>query len=406
MKSVGGGASPGSSAGAWRAILAGLCASLVGIGLARFAYTPLIPALIGAGWFTPADAAYLGAANLAGYLAGAVLAPWLARRASAAVVLRATMVLATASFFACAFPLSFAWFFVWRFASGATGGVLMVLAATSILPHVAPARRGLAGGAIFTGVGLGIVASGTVLPWLLSWGLAEAWFGLGALALVLTVAAWGGWPSDAPSAPVVAPAATTSQRVRLPLALKALYVEYALCAIGLVPHMVFLVDFVARGLGHGLDVGARYWVLVGLGATVGPLLAGAVADRIGFAGAVRVAFILQAAAVAVLTVWSGTLALVFSSVVIGASLPGVVPLVLGRVLELAPAEGHGRKVAWSRATTAFAIGQAAAAYGYSYLFARTDGDYTLLFAIGAGALVAAVVIDVAANTARRGPPPG
>ena len=53
--------------------LAGLCAVLVGIGLARFAYTPLIPALIAAQWFTAAEAAYLGAANLAGYLAGALL---------------------------------------------------------------------------------------------------------------------------------------------------------------------------------------------------------------------------------------------------------------------------------------------------------------------------------------------
>jgi len=36
------------------------------LGLARFAYTPLIPALIAAKWFSPAEAVYLGAANLAG----------------------------------------------------------------------------------------------------------------------------------------------------------------------------------------------------------------------------------------------------------------------------------------------------------------------------------------------------
>ena len=59
------------AAGPWRAVLAGLCATLVGIGLARFAYTPLIPALIAEDWFSPSQAAYLGAANLAGYLAGA-----------------------------------------------------------------------------------------------------------------------------------------------------------------------------------------------------------------------------------------------------------------------------------------------------------------------------------------------
>src|SRR4029078_5193674 len=66
---------PGQDASAvphLRATVAALCGNLVGIGLARFGYTPLIPALIAAGWFRPSDAVYLGAANLAGYLAGAL----------------------------------------------------------------------------------------------------------------------------------------------------------------------------------------------------------------------------------------------------------------------------------------------------------------------------------------------
>src|SRR2546428_10400525 len=54
------------------AALAGFSAVLVGNGLGRFAYTPLLPALISDHWFSPSAAAYLGAANLAGYLAGAV----------------------------------------------------------------------------------------------------------------------------------------------------------------------------------------------------------------------------------------------------------------------------------------------------------------------------------------------
>ena len=46
-----------------RAIFAGLCASLVGIGLARFGYTPLIPPLIEAHWFAAQDVVYLGAVS-------------------------------------------------------------------------------------------------------------------------------------------------------------------------------------------------------------------------------------------------------------------------------------------------------------------------------------------------------
>ncbi|WP_163144359.1 YbfB/YjiJ family MFS transporter, partial [Arhodomonas sp. KWT] len=58
--------------------LAGAAATFAGIGLARFAYTPLIPAMVEAGWFSAAQSAYLGAANLLGYLVGAITANRLA----------------------------------------------------------------------------------------------------------------------------------------------------------------------------------------------------------------------------------------------------------------------------------------------------------------------------------------
>lgn len=375
-------------AGAWRATFSGLCASLVGIGLARFAYTPLLPALIAAGWFAPAEAAYLGAANFVGYFAGALLGPWLAVWSGAATVLRAMMLLATAAFFACAMPLSFLWFFLWRFASGLAGGVLMVLAAPSVLPHVPPARRGVASGIIFTGVGLGIAASGTLVPVLLHLGLAWTWCGLGALALALTLLAWHGWPRQA----AVTPAAT-SARPQVGPALRAVYLVYGLNAVGLVPHMVFLVDFVARGLDQGLATGAQYWVLFGLGAMLGPILAGHLADRIGFAPALRLALVVQAAAVALPMLTSGAIWLALSSIVIGGLVPGIVPLVLGRVQELlGPADLRARAAAWSQATMAFAFGQAAAAYGLSFLYAQA-GSYVLLFALGTAAMLLALAVD-------------
>jgi predicted MFS family arabinose efflux permease len=379
-----------------RATFSGLCAILVGIGLARFAYTPLLPALIAGGWFAPASAAYLGAANLAGYTAGALLASSLAARFGPVSILRAMMLLATAAFFACSVPLAFAWFFVWRLASGVAGGVLMVLAAPTVLPHVPAARRGLAGGAIFTGVGLGIAASGTVVPLLLRWGLTPAWCGLGVLALVLSALAWTGWPRVAGSS--VGGRLERPPRLRSSVGLKAIYVEYGLNAIGLVPHMVFLVDFVARGLGRGLDVGGRYWVLFGVGAMLGPVLAGRAADRIGFRWALRWALGIQMVAVAVLAVWTSTGWLVVSSLLIGAFVPGVV----GRVQELASPET--RTAAWGHATTAFAVGLTAAGYGFSFVYSRTE-SYATLFALGGAIIALALVIDLAVRPpAGVGPP--
>ena len=385
------------SGGMWRPVVSGLCAVLVGIGLGRFAYTPLIPALIDEGWFSPSDAAYLGAANLAGYLAGALSARWLARRVPLPLVLRVALLAATAAFFACSVPAAFAWFFVWRFTAGWTGGVLMALGASAAVAGAPPARRGLAGGVVFTGVGLGIALSGTLMPLLLRAGLTAAWIGLGLLSLLLTAIAWNGWPKAG-----AAPAG--GRKTAVPFAsvrwmLLALFAVYALDAAGSVPHMIFLVDFVARGLGRGIDVGARYWTLFGLGALVGALLAGRMADRIGFAMALRVALLVQAAAVVLLSATTASAALAVSSIAVGMFVPGVVPLVLGRVQELVGHDGDAQRAAWSLATAAFALGQAGAGYGFSLLFARSG--YALMFDIAFAAFVLALLIDFAAAAAVR-----
>jgi predicted MFS family arabinose efflux permease len=379
-----------------RATLAALSANLVGIGLARFGYTPLIPALIAAGWFRPSAAVYLGAANLAGYLAGALGARGLAARLGAATALRGSMLLTAVSLFACAFPLGFGWFFVWRFVSGGTGGVLMALAAPTAIPIVPAERRGLAGGAIFTGVGVGIAASGTLVPALIAWGLPETWLGLGALALALTVFAWNGWP-EAPQGLRPATPAPRAPGGSVP-ALRALYVEYALNAVGLVPHMVFLVDFVARGLGRGLHAGAVDWVVFGAGALVGPLIGGRAGDRIGFRAALRLAYLVQAICVALPLVSASSAALAVSSFVMGAFVPGIVAITIGRTRELIPADAAAQAAAWGYCTTAFAIGQAVAGYGFSYIFAQSENGYPALFGLAALGLLLALAIDLAANT--------
>ncbi|MHB9836139.1 YbfB/YjiJ family MFS transporter [Paraburkholderia terrae] len=384
-----------------RGTVAGASASLVGIGLARFAYTPLLPAIIDAHWFAASTAAYLGAANLGGYLAGALLGGYLAKRANATHVLRAMMLLATIAFVACAFPLSFSWFFMWRFASGLSGGALMVLAAPTVLAHVPPSRRGLVSGAIFAGIGLGIAASGTLVPLLLLQGVKQTWLGLAAVALLLTLAAWNGWPKhDAPAH--TAPAHHAKHRKHSGFTLRALYAEYALNAIGLVPHMLFLVDFVSRGLGKGLDTGAQYWVLFGLGAIAGPLLSGHLADRAGFGPALRVAFVIQIVAVALPLIGTTPALLIASSLLMGAAVPGIVPLALGRVNELLAHHPAAQKGAWSTATTGFAVLQAGAAYGMSFLFTQNGGNYRMLFTIGAAALALALSVDLFA--ALRGNP--
>jgi predicted MFS family arabinose efflux permease len=382
----------------WLPIFAGLCASLVSIGLARFAYTPLIPSLIQAHWFSASDVVYLGAANLVGYLIGALIGHPLARRTSNKTALRLMMLAVTLAFFACGFPLSMSWFFGWRLLSGIAGGAIMVLVAGTVLPHVPATRRGLASGAIFLGIGLGIAGSGTIVPPLLSLGLQQTWFGLGLLALVLTAASWFGWPTAAH--PVAAAPSDTSSPAPTDPSVYLLFAQYAFMAAGLVPAMVFLVDYVARGLNAGAHVGALIWVMYGLGAIVGPVSYGFLADQLGAKTGIRIVLVIQALAVGLLSISSSFAALALLAVILGSFPPGIVPLALARVHELIP-NHHQQQIAWSRATVSFATFQAFSGFAYSALFNTSGGHHALMFVIAAGAIVVALLLELGSRLLSR-----
>jgi predicted MFS family arabinose efflux permease len=233
---------------------------------------------------------------------------------------------------------------------------------------------------------------------LLQFGLPQTWMGLGALSLLLTVLSWGGWPR---ATPVPAQAAAAAARAAPSVALKLLYFQYALMAVGLVPMMVFLVDYVARGLGWGMQAASLFWVVYGVGAIAGPILCGALADRIGFSATNRLSLTLQVLAIAVAVVTTNHAALLVATFFIGTFPPGIVPITLGRIQQELPGDPVAQHAAWSKATTVFALFQALAGYAYSYLFAHSGGDHLMLLAIGGWALVLALAADLAMVSFRR-----
>jgi hypothetical protein len=108
------------------------------------------------------------------------------------------------------------------------------------------------------------------------------------------------------------------------------------------------------------------------------------------------------------TLTTGALPLALSCLVMGAFTPGIVPLVLGRIHAFASGDFARQRTLWTGSATAFALFQALAAYGLSFLFAQGAG-YGTLFATGAGALVLALVLDLLAGmtgpSAAFSPPP-
>lgn len=372
-------------------------ALFVGIGLARFGYSPMIPALVRAGWFHPAVADFLASVNLLGYLAGAAVTGHFLARRHPKSWLRAAMLLASASLAACALDWGFAWYALWRFLAGLAGGVLMVLAVPTILAHVPARSRGLVGGLIFGGVGIGMIFSGAVIPVLVQrLGLPAAWLVLAALAAGLSSIVWRAWAVAEPAHTVglTTPGRTHGGRKAGAAALVLLMAAYCGNAIGFAPHSLFWVDFVARELGRGLATGGRYYLLFGMGVALGPALAGWLGDRFGLRGSLACGLGLEAIGLAMPLWATGAAVLTVSSLLVGAAGMGATTLTSARTIELAAPEHRTR--AWGAMTLAFSIAYAAAGVGDSGLYAHF-GHYQIIFLVGALALACGAVLAALAG---------
>ena len=144
--------------------LTGSLATLSGVGLARFAYTALMPQMVLAGWFTGEQVAYLGAANLLGYLAGALAAAPLAERLGAVRTLVLCWLAVALSFAGCSFAQPVPMFFAWRLVSGIAGAMLMVLGPSVAMAATPLERRAALGPLMFCGIGVGALVSATLVP--------------------------------------------------------------------------------------------------------------------------------------------------------------------------------------------------------------------------------------------------
>jgi MFS family permease len=356
-------------------------ATLLGVGLQRFAYAPLLPAMVQAAWLTPEAGGMAGAANFAGYLIGSAAAPAAGRALGLRPALRAAMALAALSLAAAAAPLGTVWFLPWRLAAGVAGGVLMILAGPAVQAAVSPSVRGVAAGMMFTGVGGGILAGALIVPALLPLGVAAVWLALAATAVGLNALSWPLWPN------VAAPRHGRSRR--LPRAAWGLVAAYAASAVAATPHIVWWPDYVARGLGLGTGAGAAAWVGYGIGAMAGPAVLGRLADRAGTGVAYRVALIGQIAADALPLMSGSVVSLAASTLLAAATMVGLTALTLTRAREIS--EGEAPAV-WRAGTMAWAAAQMATGLLLAWLYAATQ-SHLPLFALGAGAGVIALLLD-------------
>ncbi len=377
--------------------IAGFCLVSIGLCLCRYAYAPMVPAMIAEGWIDKGGAAYLGAFNALGYLVGTIAAILLPGRWPLRDILRASIIVAFVSVVMAAWNFGFAWLALARTLTGLAGASLVVHAPSLALAPVPDCWKKPAGGAIFAGAGMTILLVSLAMPGFLAQSVGAGWLFEAFLGLVAGAVAW---PLTATASK---PRNSLERRPPLdPQPRKALFMlgaAYFLAAVGITPHTMFLTDYLHRDLSMTAASSVHYYGLIGVGTSCGALAAGAAARMFGTPPSLSVNYLLGAVAVTAVLLGDNPLIISFSVVAIGFFLLACVTLSSQRTAEIAGLPNHAYY--WGLMTLAFSAGLTIGNYGLAWLIDR-GGSYRATFEVAAACLGAGFFISLALQRAAGG----
>ena len=248
-------------------IVAGLAMGpAVALGLGRFAYALLLPAMrADLGW-NYAQAGAINTANAAGYLAGALMAAPIAARLGEKRSFVLGLVITAAALTATGATADFLAISVLRAVAGAAGALSFVTggALASAAGGGGKGRPALALGVYFGGAGYGMVVSAFAVPALIaSSGWQVGWLALGMLSLLGVVATL---PAVARTQTVTA---HTTHRYRPALGPRAarglvpVLISYVMFGAGYIAYTTFIVAYLRRSLDYAATDITLFWGLVG-----------------------------------------------------------------------------------------------------------------------------------------------
>ncbi len=372
----------------------GMLALAAAMGIGRFVYTPILPAMAEALALTKAEAGLIASANFAGYLVGALLlaVPRLPGGRRAWFI--AGMLAGAATMAGMAAAGSMAAFLALRFAGGVSSALVLVLGSSLVLDRLAEAGRSGLSAVHFAGVGLGIAVSAVMVDALQATGAGwrALWLASAVIAAVLTPICIWLVPGDGHTAAAADAAATDDAGPAR--GLLSLNICHGLFGFGYVVTATFLVAAVRTAPGARV-LETVVWVVVGLAAIPSTALWGNVARRRDPLRVYGLASLIEAVGVAAGGLWPNAAGALLASVLLGGTFMGITALGFTAARVLAPAQ---QRRAFAVMTAAFGVGQIAGPIGAGWLLDRTH-SFLWPSLIGAAALALASVIATRTATA-------
>lgn len=380
-----------------KVLSAGIASLLLSVGVARFAYTPLLPLMQEQAGLGVSAAGWLAAVNYAGYLSGAVLAAMISDLVLKDRLYRSGMVLALATTPVMALTTNDAVWAVSRYFAGLGSAAGMLLGTGLILNWLIRHDHRSELGIHFAGIGLGIAMCAVLVDVLHpSWDWREQWYAFTAVGLLLLVPALRWFPR---------PARDTHTRagVRMVdnppsrLYLRLFIAVYFCAGFGYVIGATFMVAIVEDL--PGLEGrGNLAFLVIGLGAAPASIYWDLIARRLGDLNALLLAATGQVVGIGLPVLVTGLASTVVGALLFGSTFVGIVSLVLtmaGRFYPTRPAKMMGKM------TLSYGVAQIVGPAATGWLAARFAGYVVGLYLAAAVMLVGTVLLLVLKAVDRR-----
>ncbi len=357
----------------WVVLAVGTLVVFGSLGLARFGYTVVLPAMqVGLG-MNNTQAGVLATANLVGYLTLSVIGGALAARYGPRVVITVGLAVAGVGMLFTGLAKGMLTAAVWRALTGMGSGASNVPVMGLMAAWFATRRRGLASGVAVAGSSVGLIFVGPLVPRILSAygesGWRICWFIFGGVTLLL---AGGGFlflrnrPSEIGlkplgaeiEDPVPGPRAEALQwgRVYRSTVVWHLGLVYVAFGFSYIIYMTFFTKHLIAEGGYTEEAAGRLFMTMGWFSLLCGLIWGTLSDVIGRKRALIMVYLIHAGSFGLFAWWPAPPGFVLSAILFGLSawsIPAIMAATCGDVLgpRLAPA-------ALGFITLFFGIGQA------------------------------------------------
>lgn len=364
-----------------------MVALLIAMGIGRFAYTPLLPYMQQSQQFSETMAGYLASSNYLGYLLGAVFTGairWGNKRTLFCQIGLFANILTTGLMGSTADE--WLWW-LWRFLSGISSAMVLVLASGIVLDQLAKYRRMSWAGFFYGGVGWGIFFSGLFVPYLVQWlDWDGAWFGLMIFSLLIGLPSFFGLretdlPNQSSTAETSPRKITHTDKKQLCWLMAA----YGCEGLGYIVTGTFLVAIAADipTLAHHPTIS---WIVVGLAAIPSCIIWAWIVKYWGYSITLILAYILQAVGVLLPVIETNEAGIYAGAFLFGGTFMGITTLVTSMGRNMYPKQSS-QVIGYL--TAVYGIGQILGPIGAGILAEKTH-SYALSLVGATGILLLGV----------------